>query len=1288
MGKNYFLFVILFAFSLTAQVNYKTIENKVEMRAIDFSDETLVYHDTNYTKNFPFINIGGGNWVAGINTSIVDLDFKLNLGAGIYYKVKKTRGTKIKDVTFKASYKTKQPLSSDFVLGQEVELTPLDRKITKVESVDLEFGAPEIEIGIYIDAGAAMRLEGSGVDLNLFSVPSNFANNSNPETIQIPLFVIKEGGLSLPVDIPEPLKLAITEYLASKDIYYGLDNYTGIKSKGFRFNVPSLGMRLNYSAPSEKYFNQRVLEFFDNYGLELDTVGDDAMFIAALNDKLNFSLDLTQFLDYFAERALKDCLKCAKLKLLKALILKIENKNVILGNLSHYGLQVNGAIGLSLQNRITVTPDFLVDYHIEKDGNTVVPPHKVVKANNETQVVLDNTTTYQDFGSIKVGFDEKAIIYYPIEFQDAIDIKINSVLSIKKLNLEQTHSIKEKHSAYYKIFYGKFIPSKTANSVIQTVSLGTVSVPDINYGPVFEGNILNGSSSTSNFSSFNYERNESIVSNGGYNTVGSLTPNSVFFTGNIPNVVLVEGEQINVANLYLGDIEGYTFSPEFISEIGAHTVNVQGDVNHSFTIDVIQNTPPVVKPGYEPSYVNLMGGVDASGEMKYAELNATDLNYATDDMGNELTCSFVYTNVINELKSQLQGAGIGIDTNITISLLAEDNASLNLNNLPYGKHEIVYRASDEKGNLGKYVRYIDIINNNPIEFTLKEPSISKMLNDNGKLKLVIDIESTGGVSDDGYNLIEVLYELKTPEYTCGEGFKMSLSQSEFNCSTLGEHTVTVTLSKEGYSYSQDLTLTVLNNPNLEFHNNTMYINKYATGEETGKDMENGFKDLDQALNLLPCRIENVENVYIKHGDYYAYSTDADYSNYDASYNYSAFNKIKVKQDLNFESIEGVSTFKFSNFFVEAGVTATFTNINFENSTIIADKNSKVILKNCAFETNQFAIVSIGTVEAYNTTFVNSQGGYVSYEGPNASHTAFDPLFEIKDPEGKCEFTNAYGDTMVSQDVGLFYLFGGEEGSKFINCSFNNNTVVFDGTPGGMFCSTNVEFSNCIFDTTVATQFREGQLFGIGEDVTLTLKNNLINVLDRDESLPTAEESICNDPNIICSNNQFFVTPDTEPNYFPGPNYFSYVDPYGDDSDGNPYNYNLRLKEGSIAIDAGDDSLYPSEINLTTDLGGANRFCGSSIDVGAFEYSNCGTLGNADVTKDGKFIFYPIPSKDYVFIKGGTKEEKTYYVFDNYGNLVKKGQCINQIDVSTLSTGLYFIKIEIGNSAITQKIIKK
>ena len=241
--------------------------------------------------------------------------------------------------------------------------------------------------------------------------------------------------------------------------------------------------------------------------------------------------------------------------------------------------------------------------------------------------------------------------------------------------------------------------------------------------------------------------------------------------------------------------------------------------------------------------------------------------------------------------------------------------------------------------------------------------------ENGQLELTL---GETNIYDDDDNLIEttgIPYTINNEEKLCGKEYQMRLSQAIFDCNDFGLNTIEAILTIDGQEIRQAINLTVVNNPDLEFTEKTMYINKFATGNNTGVSMENGFVDLNQAINVLPCRIANVDQVYIRHGDYFAFSEEVDYSTFSGGDALSTFNKIYVTKDMVFESVGGVSTLKLSNFFIEDGVTATFRNIDFTNSTIIAGKNSKVILENCNFFANQFAIVSVGSVEAYNTTFV-------------------------------------------------------------------------------------------------------------------------------------------------------------------------------------------------------------------------------------------------------------------------------------------------------------------------------
>jgi len=82
-----------------------------------------------------------------------------------------------------------------------------------------------------------------------------------------------------------------------------------------------------------------------------------------------------------------------------------------------------------------------------------------------------------------------------------------------------------------------------------------------------------------------------------------------------------------------------------------------------------------------------------------------------------------------------------------------------------------------------------------------------------------------------------------------------------------------------------------------------------------------------------------------------------------------------------------------------------------------------------------------------------------------------------------------------------------------------------------------------------------------------------------------------------------------------------------------------------------------------------------------------TSANFDGINKGPGIF-PNPSSNILFIKGLT-ENSRIAVYDIYRKKVLYQETnINQIDISNLSSGIFFLKIETKNGTITRKIVKQ
>ena len=1203
-------FLLFFGFNHGfAQADYttKTFTSKVQITndlpaGANSMPETL-------RKEYPFVEVGDGEWETINVLDVVDLGIKAELGVGLYVQLKDKPIGDVRYMSLEYDFEATTPQQSNYLLNEELTLTPESYKLKEISTAIIRNKDIELEIGLYIKAGAAMRASGAGSSANLFSAPSNFRNDSNPTDVDIPLFVLKNNQIEVPPSVPEVIRKQLQKVLNDRTLYS--HNFVD----GFDVNIPDLGFVLKYHKNDVNYFKSILNpRYSDHYDFDKE---QPEFYVNHSYLYVDFSI--TDFIDYFINKRLKFCMKtpfCKKFKLIKGIFLRYQ-KNFYIGEIDHRSLSLSANEFIELHNTVKLLTKPKLEYHFSTPVGSDPLLFNVYAKDNPTSILRT-----VDQNNVILGFDEIAKVIHPGEgvFDAFSRAPISARPYFDDFKVSQTLDFRRRNGFNFRFFFGELSPSELLNSFVSIVTAGEEELEPFNYGPLYEANFF------ANTDSFNIFADEESNIDPSFNTIfytsiGDLKPSNVIFTDAIDGEVIITPNGLATKDLYPLRTDGLTFTPAVIDTEGNHTISVSGSVPHTFTLtNFIDNVPPQIND--QVGFEELMGGFRVSDNepVKYHKVNTSSLVNATNADGTINDCAFKLNNIANDLKNVLIDKGSNPISDVNVSVVTDEN-SIDINNAFIGKHEITYVATDHYGNENAFVQYVEIVNDFvPDGFVISTPDITEMVDENGQLELTL---GETNIYDDDDNLIEttgIPYTINNEEKLCGKEYQMRLSQAIFDCNDFGLNTIEAILTIDGQEIRQTINLTVVNNPDLEFTEKTMYINKFATGNNTGVSMENGFVDLNQAINVLPCRIANVDQVYIRHGDYFAFSEEVDYSTFSGGDALSTFNKIYVTKDMVFESVGGVSTLKLSNFFIEDGVTATFRNIDFTNSTIIAGKNSKVILENCNFFANQFAIVSVGSVEAYNTTFVNSQGGSVDYEGPGFSSEAFglpgSPLFKIEDPDGDCTVTNIYGAQEALQDISLFYLYGGEETSKFINCTFHSNVTTFNGAPAGMYCNTQVEFSNCLFDAILSSQSYQGDFFGIGNNVQITLNNNFITGQEPDDpSRPGFEESICNNPSIICNNNTFF---DDEEylGWFPGPNFYDFEDPIGDESDGNPFNYNLRLKESSVAIDAGDNNYYLPPVTITTDLGGESRICGNSIDVGAYEYQNCPIDDNTDEEEEG------------------------------------------------------------------------
>ena len=81
------------------------------------------------------------------------------------------------------------------------------------------------------------------------------------------------------------------------------------------------------------------------------------------------------------------------------------------------------------------------------------------------------------------------------------------------------------------------------------------------------------------------------------------------------------------------------------------------------------------------------------------------------------------------------------------------------------------------------------------------------------------------------------------------------------------------------------------------------------------------------------------------------------------------------------------------------------------------------------------------------------------------------------------------------------------------------------------------------------------------------------------------------------------------------------------------------------------------------------------------------LGNEDENAFNMKM-YPNPVKDVLYVETTGIENASYRIVNMLGQTVLRGSYINQIEVGTLNSGMYFLEVNTGKESVSQKFIKK
>ncbi len=109
------------------------------------------------------------------------------------------------------------------------------------------------------------------------------------------------------------------------------------------------------------------------------------------------------------------------------------------------------------------------------------------------------------------------------------------------------------------------------------------------------------------------------------------------------------------------------------------------------------------------------------------------------------------------------------------------------------------------------------------------------------------------------------------------------------------------------------------------------------------------------------------------------------------------------------------------------------------------------------------------------------------------------------------------------------------------------------------------------------------------------------------------------------------------------------------------------------INTGDNSF----VTMSKDLVGNTRLVGSAVDMGAYEFQ--GTVTSLTNASNQSATIYPNPAKDVLYTPAGNLE-----IYDATGQVILSKQTEGVVDISSLSAGIYFVKI---NQKVTQLIVE-
>ncbi|WP_299117197.1 LamG-like jellyroll fold domain-containing protein [uncultured Winogradskyella sp.] len=492
---------------------------------------------------------------------------------------------------------------------------------------------------------------------------------------------------------------------------------------------------------------------------------------------------------------------------------------------------------------------------------------------------------------------------------------------------------------------------------------------------------------------------------------------------------------------------------------------------------------------------------------------------------------------------------------------------------------------------------------------------------------------------------------------------IDLDITSFDETNLGENIVTLTVTDtSGNSNSETAIVNVINTTQI------IYVDQNATGSNTGENWTNAYTDLQSAIDqATTCSIR--DQIWVAAGIYKPSVLPR---------NSTPLSTLNFFDDRNF------SFHLVNNVAMYGGFSGNENDISERNlglnPTILSgdigvlNDNSDNIL-NIITSINDSANT---IVDGFIIEEANADRGFPIMSGDPCEA---DPCPDNSGPDGGATiegqivtFTNGAAINATNTSI------------KIQNCIFRANAAtilasLYFGSGGLPLISNTLFYNNTgnlsvlFIDQIGSTQAELSNLTFINNTLNLPIGSNAI---ASTSSLSTIKNSVffnnTTGIDIVSSNanstNNFISNSGGNGTLLTTDPFVNSMDIDGSDDILGTIDDGLIPAQGSALIDAG--IALPN--TPLTDITGRTRIVGLAIDVGAYEFQQ--TLSNTDFNFSN-YSIYPNPTNSILNIKGlKTSEEVEIYNISGQKLFTKTIDLSkNTIDVSQLSTGIYFLKID-------------